>query len=231
MDLFLFLSFSERFRPNDIIFARNNLRKTPMKLKKLIPELVSGIINAGYDKEPRAIQGLSIPKIKSGADLYIIAPEEAGKTSAIAIGVIQQLKKAIEKAPRAIIMVETKDKAFALEEEIKRLSKGTGLRSFVVFDQGIIQYQKDMIYEGVDIVIGTPQRLNELISTTGIPLTKVRHFIVDDLDTYTLNSYALIYRIADNVEKAQFIMVANAWKDNFERITERIMKGGMIIKA
>jgi len=195
-----------------------------MKLKKLIPELVSGIIN-----DP--IQGLSVPKIKSGADLYIIAPEGAGKTTAIAIGVIQQLKKPVEKAPRSLIMVETKDKAFALEEEIKKLSKNTGLRTFVAFDAGIIQYQKDMIYEGVDIVIGTPQRLNELISTTGIPLTKVRQFVVDDLDTFSLNNYALIYRIADNVEKAQYIMVSNAWKDNFERITERIMKGGMIIEA
>lgn len=215
---------------NEAIFAIY-INKYLMKLKKLIPELVSGIINAGYDKEPRAIQGLSIPKIKSGADLYVVAPEESGKTTTIAIAIIQLLKKAFEEAPRAIIMVENKDKAFALEEEIKRLGKGTGLRTFVVFDQGIIQYQKDMIYEGVDIVIGTPQRLNELISTTGIPLTKVRHFIVDDLDTLTLNQYSLIYRIADNVEKAQYVLVANTWKDNFDRITDRIMKGGMIIEA
>jgi ATP-dependent RNA helicase RhlE len=193
--------------------------------------LVDGIIKAGYDKEPRAIQDLSIPKIKSGTDLYMIAPEGAGKTTAIAIAIVQQLKKPVEVAPRAIIMVETKDKAFALEEEIKRLSKYTGLRTFVVFDAGIIQYQKDMIYEGLDIVIGTPQRLNELISTTGIPLTKVRHFIVDDLDSYPLNKYPQIYRIADNVEKAQFIMASNTWKDNFERVTDRIMKGGMRIEA
>ena len=202
-----------------------------MKLKKLIPELVDSIIKAGYDQEPHAIQELSIPKIKSGSDLYMIAPEGAGKTTALAISIIQMLKRPIEKAPRAIIMVETKDKAFALEEEIKRLSKYTGLRTFVVFDVGIIQYQKDMIYEGLDIVIGTPQRLNELISTTGIPLTKIRHFVVDDLQAYTLNNYPQIYRIADNIEKAQFILAADIWKDNFDRITDRIMKGKMVIKA
>lgn len=201
-----------------------------MKLKKLLPELVSGIINAGYDKEPRPIQGLSIPKIKSGADLYVVAPENSGKTTTIAIAVIQLLKKALEEAPRAIIMVENKDKAFALEEEIKRLGKQTDLRTFVAFDAGIIQYQKDMIYEGLDILIGTPQRLNELVSITGIPLTKVRHFFVDDLESFSLNNYSLIYRIADNIEKAQFILLSDSWKDNYERITERIMKGGIIIK-
>lgn len=202
-----------------------------MKLKKLIPELASGIINAEYDKAPRAIQSLSIPKIKSGSDLYIIAPKDAGKTTALAIGVIQQLKKPFEEAPRAILMVNSKDKAFALEEEIQRLSKGLKLRTMVVFDEGIIQYQKDMIYEGVDIVIGTPLRLNELLSITGIPLTKVKLFAIDDTDMLTLNQYAMIYRIADNVERAQYILLANEWKPNFERITDRIMKGDMIIES
>ena len=202
-----------------------------MKLKKLIPELASGIINAEYDKSPKAIQRLGIPKIKSGTDLYLIAPQGAGKTTTLAIGLIQQLKKPFEEAPRAIVMVHNKDKAFALEEEIQRLSKGLKLRTVVAFDEGILQYQKDMIYEGCDIVIGTPLRLNELVSITGIPLTKVKLFVVDDTDSLTLNQYAQIYRIADNVERAQYIIAANAWKDNFERISERMMKGEMIIES
>lgn len=202
-----------------------------MKLKKLIPELASGIINAQYDQNPKAIQSLSIPKIKSGSDLYIVAPQGAGKTTALAIGIIQQLKKPFEEAPRAIVMVNNRDAAFALEEEIQRLSKGLKLRTVVAFDEGIIQYQKDMIYEGSDIVIGTPLRLNELLSITGIPLTKVKLFAIDDTDLLTLNQYAMIYRIADNIERAQYIILANEWKDNFERISERIMKGEQIIEV
>ena len=42
-----------------------------MKLKKLYPELVSGIIDQGFDKEPKEIQTNCIPKIKSGAGLPI----------------------------------------------------------------------------------------------------------------------------------------------------------------
>ncbi len=202
-----------------------------MNLKKVIPELASNIINAGYDKSPKPIQELGIPKIKSGSDLFLIAPEGSGKTTAIAMALIQRLKEPVEEAPRAIVMVNNKEKAFELEEEIKKLSKGTDLRTFIVFDEGLIHYQKDMIYEGLDIVIGTPLRLNELISTTGIPLTKVRIFVVDDTESLTLNQYALIYRVADNVEKAQYIVAANEWKTNFERISTRMMKGNMVIKA
>ena len=111
-----------------------------MKLKKLLPELVSGIIDAGFDKAPKPIQTLSMPKIKSGADIYCIAPKDSGKTTAIVMGVIQQLKEEFEEAPRAIIITSTKEEAFAIEEQFEILGKRTNLRTFVAFDQGILQY-------------------------------------------------------------------------------------------
>lgn len=202
-----------------------------MKLKKLIPELVSEIIIAGLDQHPKEIQSLCIPKMKSGADLFVIAPNGEGKSTAIVIGLIQLLKEAVEMAPRAIVMVQTREAAFAMDELFKTLARRTDLRSFLVFDEGVVHYQKDKIYEGVDVVIGTPNRLNELISTTGIPLTKIKHFIVDDTDVLSLNNYSKIYRIADNVEKAQFMIFANEWKDNFQRIEDRIMRNPLMIEA
>ena len=90
-----------------------------MKLKKLIPELASGIIDAGFDTNPKKIESDCIPKIKSGADLLVISPEDSGKTSTIVIGIIQQLKKAVEEVPRAIVVTSSKEKAFEMEEQFK----------------------------------------------------------------------------------------------------------------
>ena len=70
-----------------------------MKLKKLIPQLASNIIDLSFDTEPREVQNQSIPKIKSGADIFAIAPEKAGKSTALLIGIIQQLKEPFEEAP------------------------------------------------------------------------------------------------------------------------------------
>lgn len=201
-----------------------------MNLKKLIPELVSGLKDAGFDTDPKKIQTRSIPQIKSGADLFIVSPEGSGKSTAIVIGIIQQLKEAFEEAPRAIIMAATKEKAFELEAQFGILGKYCNLRIFTVFDQGKIQYQKDMIYEGLDVLIGTPKRLNELVNISGIPLTNIKMFVVDDLDSYTLDKYALIYRLADNIDKSQFIMLANSRIKNFAKLSERIMKNMKIIK-
>ncbi len=201
-----------------------------MNLKKLIPELVSGLNDAGFDKNPTEIQSTSIPHIKSGDDLYIISPEGSGKSTAVVIGIIQQLKKEFEQAPRAIIMAATKEKAFELEEQFKLLGKHTDLRTFVVFDKGILQYQKDIIYEGLDVLIGTPKRLNELLKMTGIPLNKVKIFVVDDADSFTLDKYALIYRMTENIEKSQFIIVADSWDKKFMKLSEKIMKSPKVIK-
>lgn len=201
-----------------------------MNLKKLIPELVSGLNDAGFDKNPKKIQSTSIPQIKSGADLFIISPEGSGKSTAIVIGIIQQLKEAFEEAPRAIIIAATKEKALELEAQFEIIGKHTNLRTFTAFDQGIIQYQKDMIYEGLDVLIGTPKRLNELEKVTGIPLSQIKMFVVDDAESFTLDKYAMIYRIADSINKSQFIMLANSWNKKFEKLSERIMKNPRIIK-
>jgi ATP-dependent RNA helicase RhlE len=203
-----------------------------MNFKKLTPELVSGIKDAGFDIEPKEIQNLCIPKIKSGADLYIIAPEGSGKTTAIVMGVIQQLKSAFEEAPRAIIMTASKEKTFEMEEQFKSLGKHTNLRTFVVFDQGKIQYQKDMIYEGIDILIGTQNRLIELIKIMGIPMTKVKVFVIDDAETIPLDKYPkYVYRIAENIGKSQLLIVANKWTDKFNSLNEKIMKNPIVLNV
>ena len=202
-----------------------------MNLKKLIPALVTGLQDAGFAENPTKIQSASVAQIKSGVDLYVVAPTGTGKTTAIATGIIQRLKDEFEVAPRAIVMVASKEKAFELEEQFEVLAKHTDLRVFTVFDQGIIQYQRDIIYEGLDILIGTPKRLNELLKVNGIRLTQVKMLVVDDLNAYRLEQYSLIYHLAESIPRSQFVMVADVWNKNFEKFNERIMKNPKIIKV
>ncbi len=202
-----------------------------MKLKKLLPELSSAIIEAGFDTEPKEIESTCIPKIKSGADLLVIAGEDSGKSTTIVISIIQQLKEAEEEAPRAIIIAGSKEKAFELEEQFKLLGSHTNLRTFTVFDKGILQYQKDMIYEGLDILIGTPVRINELLSNTGIPTTKLKILAVDDAESLFPNrNHPTVYRIADRTKKLQFLIFANKWHEKFDDLTERILKSPIVIR-
>lgn len=202
-----------------------------MKLKKLIPELVSGIVEAGFDTDPKEIQSTCIPKIKSGADLLVVAPENSGKSSTIVISVIQLLKKMGEEAPRAIVMTSTREKAFELEEQFKVLAKHTNLRTFTVFDKGAIQFQKNTIYEGLDVLFGTPRRINELLSITGIPTSDLKILAVDDAETlFAVNHHPIVYRLSDRCKKLQHIIFANKWHEKLDDLSERVLKNPIVVR-
>jgi superfamily II DNA/RNA helicase len=202
-----------------------------MKLKKLLPQLVENIIELGYDKEPREIQGLMVPKIKSGADLMVFSPVGSGRSTALNIGVIQQLKAKEEEAPRAIIVVANKERAFAMDEQFERLAKDTSLRSLIVYDEGHIDYQKEMIYDGIDVLIATPKRLKELISISGVPVVKLRMLIFDDADYLFLHQFNLVaQRIIEAVDKIQVITVTEQLTSKLEDFADLFMKNPQVIE-
>ena len=202
-----------------------------MNLKKIIPELVTGIEEAGLHKSPREIQKVAVSQIKSGGDFFLIGSDGAGKSTSIVIGVIQQLKAAFEDAPRAVIITSTKEKAYEMEAQFEALGRYTDLRTFVVFDKGVLQYQKDVIFEGLDIIIGTPKRINELIKVNGIPFAKMKMIIIDEADSFKVADYAKIYGIADSSPKSQFIIAAKVWDKKFDNLSERVMKNPRVIKG
>ncbi len=202
-----------------------------MNLKKIIPELVQGMEKSGFKNNPKEIQTKSIPHIKSGGDLFIIAPEGAGKTNAIVMGVIQQLKAEFEDAPRAIIITSTKQKAYEIETQFETLGRYTNLRTTVVFDKGILQYQKDVIFEGVDVIIGTPKRVYELIKAQGIAFSNMKMIVIDEADSFKQVEYATLYGTTDAAPKSQLIISANKWIEKFDSLSERIMKSPKIVKV
>ena len=202
-----------------------------MNLKKIIPELVTAIEEAGLHKSPREIQKVAVSKIKSGGDLFLIGSDGAGKSTSIVIGVIQQLKAAFEDAPRAVVITSTKEKAYEIEAQFVALGKYTDLRTFVVFDKGILQYQKDVIFEGLDVVIGTPKRINELIKANGIPFAKMKMIAIDEADSFMIVDYATLYGIADSSPKSQFIIAGKVWDKKFDNLSERVMKNPRVIKG
>lgn len=196
-----------------------------MKLKKILAELAKAIIEMGFDKEAREIQTLGIPKIKSGADVVIVSPKDSGKSTLLCVGAIQQLKSAFEKAPRAIIIVENKEKAFELDELFESLAQYTDLRSLIVYDEGNLIYQKDMIYEGIDVLITTPKRLLQLINNSGVSLMQLKMLFVDDAESIFRNqNHTVIHRIADSIDKLQFVFAANEGSKKLDSLAQRVMR-------
>jgi len=153
-----------------------------MFLKKLDEQLLIALEQEGFEK-PTPIQKKTIGKMKSGRDGLFIAPEKSGKTSAIVITVIQQLKEAFEDVPRALIVVEDRAKAEAMKEQFDILAENTDLRVFAVYQGENILKQRDRVYAGCDVLIGPAKFLNDLYANSGMNLNRLRMYIIDDAQT------------------------------------------------
>ena len=115
---------------------------------------------------PTPFQSSSIPIIKSGANVYCIAPKDSGKTTTLIITTLQKLKcEAVGNAPRAVILVENKERALELYELFLTYTKHTSLRVYVGYEQLHNDLQKSEIAMGTDILITTPKSMNNLFLT------------------------------------------------------------------
>ena len=186
-----------------------------MKLKKINENLQKALIENGL-VEANAMQQETFSTLKSGADCLIVAPKASGKTTTIVINVIQRLAGTNEESPRALIVVEDKAKVLAMEELFDKYNQYTKLEVYGVHDKGDMDYDKNYISTGIDVLIGTPSRLNEMFSSAGYNVNRLKMFIIDDTDPILkLRHETKIMRISNSIAKTQRIIFA-------EQITERI---------
>lgn len=202
-----------------------------MPFKKLNAPLKEVLESKGFE-EPLPFQKKILSKIKSGANLFGIAPEGSGKTTSIIISTIQKLgSEAFEDAPRALIFVKDKEAALELEEKFKEYTRRMDLRVFAAFDEPNMETQKGEIYSGVDIVIATTKRLNQLFLHSGINLSQLQLFIVEDAGFLIRNkAFIDLIRIPESINKCQYLVFSDKYDAKMERLKDSFMAHSQLIE-
>ena len=194
-----------------------------MKLKKIDENLKEGLIENGLT-EANEMQQETFSTLKSGADCIIIAPKGSGKSTTIVLNVIQQLKGEGEESPRALIIVEDKAKVLAMEDLFEKLGKYTDLRVYGVHDKGDMEYDKNYISTGIDVLIGTPNKLGEMFTTAGYNVNRLKMFILDDADPILkLRHETKIMRISNSINKTQRIIFADVFSERIEILADKML--------
>ncbi|WP_343708077.1 DEAD/DEAH box helicase [Flavobacterium sp.] len=194
-----------------------------MKLKKINEKLQDGLIENGLT-EANALQMETFSTIKSGADCVIVSSKGTGKTTAIVLNVIQQLAGKTEESPRALIIVEDKEKMTEMVELFEKFGKYTNLEVYGVHDKGDMDYDKNYVSTGIDVLIGTPTKLNDMFSTAGYNVNRLKMFIIDDADPILkLRHDAKITRISNSIVKVQRIIFTETLTERIEILADKIM--------
>lgn len=158
-----------------------------MKFEELniIDPILKALKDENY-KEASKIQEKAIPSILLGKDLLGCAQTGTGKTAAFAIPTLQRLynlnKNVKNNKIQSLILTPTRELAIQIHESIQAYGKNLNLKSAVIFGGVAQKPQEEVLRKGVDILIATPGRLNDLVNQKIIDLSAIEIFILDEAD-------------------------------------------------
>ena len=147
--------------------------------------LTNPILNALNDLGfyfPTPIQEKIFPLVMSGKDVVGIAQTGTGKTFAYLLPILRQMTYSVQREPRVLIVVPTRELVIQVVGEIEKLAKYMSLRVLGVYGGTNIKTQGQLVYDGVDILVATPGRLIDLTMHGLLRLKSIQKLVIDEVD-------------------------------------------------
>ncbi|AEO64191.1 58fae127-07c6-436c-ae6b-3e4dd311449e [Thermothielavioides terrestris] len=176
----------------------------------LSQQMLSAIARLKFAK-PTAIQASAIPEVMNGHDVIGKAVTGSGKTLAFGIPIVESwlakatngIQTAEKKQPIALILSPTRELAHQIADHLKQLCAGLVTSPYICSVTGGLAVQKQQRQlEKADIVIGTPGRMWEVMSTSNSVLTALRgvgFLVVDEADRLLKDGH---FKEAEEILKA-----------------------------
>lgn len=194
-----------------------------MNLKKINPNLQQALIENGLTEAPNVIKE-AFGTIKSGNDVVLIVEDEIERFQTIAIAVIQRLEKAFMLSPRALVIVEDKPQALEMEVVFKKMAKYTDLRIFMTHDKTDLDEDKNQISVGIDVLIGTPERLSFMFGNAGFDVNQLKMLVINNTDELLrLRHDTRLYRLSESIGKTQRLYVSEQETERLEIFVDKTM--------
>lgn len=157
----------------------------------LISPLMARLTELEY-QQPTPIQAQVIPNVLAGRDLIAGANTGSGKTAAFALPLLQQIHEGAPLDRRSgkgnfvsgLILVPTRELAKQVADSVKSYAVhfNGAIKTVCVFGGVSVNTQMQALRGGTDILVATPGRLLDLISSNAIKLDKVKTLVLDEAD-------------------------------------------------
>jgi ATP-dependent RNA helicase RhlB len=146
------------------------------------PDLARGVAEAGYET-CMPVQAAVFPHAFAGEDIYAQSQTGTGKTAAFLISIFQRIMTdPASRTRKVLILAPTRELAVQIEDETKKLGKylPISIGSFY----GGVSYgpQLDKLRDDVQMLIGTPGRIIDLVQQGKMMLREVGFLVVDEAD-------------------------------------------------
>lgn len=200
----------------------------------LIPSLLARVAELEY-QQPTPIQAQAIPSVLAGRDLIAGANTGSGKTATFALPLLQQLS--IQQASNnkvnngnyvtGLILVPTRELAKQVADSVKSYAVHFNgvIKTVAVFGGVSANTQMLALRGGTDILVATPGRLLDLISSNAIKLDKVKTLVLDEADRmlslgFTEELSALLALLP---KKKQTLLFSATFPEQVQALTQKLL--------
>lgn len=194
------------------------------------PKVMKILDGYGFQK-PTPIQAQCWPIAFRKRDIVGVAETGSGKTLAFLVPALSTLVSRSDKAspfkPRMLVLSPTRELAMQIQDVAEDCCKKCGLASLCVYG-GVPKYpQLASLKKGVDVVVATPGRLRDLVENSGLNLSQVLFFVLDEADRMLdLGFMPEIRAIASHLpakEKRQSLMYTATWPNAVRKLAEEFV--------
>ncbi|XP_073258696.1 probable ATP-dependent RNA helicase DDX43 [Porites lutea] len=193
------------------------------------PEVMDEINKQGFER-PSPIQCQSWPIVMSGMDLIGIAQTGTGKTLAFLLPAFlhidgQETPRDKRGGPTVLVLSPTRELALQIEAEVKKFHY-RGIKSVCVYGGASRKNQIQVVQKGVEIVIATPGRLNDLLMNEIMDVRSVTYLVLDEADRMLDMGFEPEIKkiLLDIRPDRQTIMTSATWPKGVQRMADQYLK-------
>ena len=198
--------------------------------------ILRAIKDQGYDT-PTPIQAQAIPVVLEGKDVLAGAQTGTGKTAGFTLPLLELLSKSPKpkgKRPvRALVLTPTRELASQVAQSVRDYGKYLPFKSTVIFGGVSINPQIHTLKNGVDIVIGTPGRLLDLMNQRALDLREVEYLILDEADR--MLDMGFIHDIKKILKvlpvKRQTLLFSATFSNDIKKLADGLLQSPTLIEV
>jgi len=186
--------------------------------------LLRGIYAYGFEK-PSKIQQRGIMPILAGHDTIAQAQSGTGKTATFSISTLQSIDLRVEQT-QALILAPTRELAQQTQKVVRALGDFLHITSHACVGGTLVRDDIRTLREGVQIVVGTPGRVTDMINRQVLGMNTVKLFILDEADEMLSRGFKdQIYEIFQHLpNKVQVCLFSATMPEEILEISQRFMR-------
>ena len=191
-------------------------------------ELQNALRELSFEK-PTPVQELTIPHALEGKDCLIQAKTGTGKTGAFGLPILNNLKP----REKALILAPTRELALQIRDNLRDFAKYLNLRIFAFYGGTKVFKDIETLKKPVDVIVGTPGRIKDLIERGVLDLSNVRYFVLDEVDLMLDMNFKedIDFIYSQLPKKKQVFFVSATFPEKVRNLSEDYTQNPEYVKA